>query len=171
MKIDRLFVVVILLLITSCQKEVEDCEPPPCPRPNLNLNTSFLIECCVSTSDTSCYTINDLMEVRFIAKTKSSDEVVIDTIFNEFELMNYSILIGGESEFKFGADANGTETLEEVEYYYEIELASNSQGYTIDAFKFKDDGPCSCPSYTIETIELNEQEIAVDQNKIILKNE
>lgn len=161
---------IILILLASCQKRAEDCEfPPNCAPPNLNWQSFFLIEFCVSELDTTCYSISDLDEVRFIEKTKYSDEVVIDTILNELSLMNYTIQIGQGSRFKFGEDYNGGRVLSNVEYYYEIELESNSLGYKINKFKFRDDGPCSCPSYVIESVEINDVEVTVNQNKIILK--
>ncbi len=166
MRVVSLFI--FLFLIVSC-RENEDCIEPPCARPNINHYSSLSIEFCVLESDTSCYLNTDLSEIQFKILNDVNSNIIVDTTFNEFELMNYIIHIGANSEFKFGEDSNGTGTLLYPEYYYEIKLEADNQVIKINEIKFRDDGPCSCPSYVIESVEVNNIFRNVNQGKIIIR--
>lgn len=159
---------VVTLFFFACEKE---CELPPCPKPNLNQYANLTLQFCMDVNDESCFSNDELGEVIFTQKRIATDDIISSTSITNLEENNFSIQIGSESsEFLFGDQVTGGDVLEEVEYFYEVEVIATGGFYKIGTLKFQtDEEPCSCPSYDFASVEVNDVSMEVVGNIVILK--
>lgn len=150
------FTITLFISFNSCK---EICVPPECQPPDLNSMASLSIEFCTSNNDPSCFLEDDLSKIKIIQRRiGSNDTIRIDTIHNLNESNNKLVIGGSEDNFlKFGSSLGGSSVLQEVEYYYELEVIANGLPYKIENLVLQnDDDECSCPEFNFESAVIND---------------
>jgi hypothetical protein len=155
------------LILFSCNtpiQTVEDCVPPPCAAADINYASVLNVTFCTSETDENCYDKTDLSTVTL--RVRNYGELIIDTTFNDFAANDFSIKLGGGSDFLFAVTSTPAQ---HVSYDYEIIVDATSEVFHLTEFKFQPHDICECPNYQFEKVKVNGLDETVIESQLILE--
>ena len=167
MKQGLLTLLLLKLILFSCNtpiQTVEDCVLPQCPPGDINYLSVLDVIFCTSEADQSCYDKTDLSAVTL--RVRNYGELIIDTTFNNFAANNFSIKLGGGSEFLFAVTSTPAQ---HVTYDYEIIVDATGEVFHLTEFKFQPHDICECPNYQFEKVKVNGLDETVIEGQLILE--
>lgn len=155
------------LIIYSCTTPLqtsEGCVPPPCAAVDINYASVLNVTFCTSETDENCYDKEDLSIVTL--RVRNYGELVIDTTFNDFATNNFSIKLGGGSDFLFAVTSTPAQ---HVTYDYEIIIDATGEVFHLNEFRFQSHDICECPNYQFESVKVNGLDQTVIEGRLIVK--
>lgn len=162
----------LLVIFVSCNKE-KPCIDPVCAPPNINRVAIFQIKFCQNPEDALCFSVQELNEIIFTTRVISTSEIIESVTIENIVETDYTITIGGNTGvYDFGPEPSGINVLQDVQYFYEIEIPAIERSYKIDNFQFAGNTePCSCPEYDFQSVQVNDKLYTLDEpgNVCILK--
>ena len=152
-----------LILTFSCEtKGPSECYPPPCPRPNVNLQARL-------TLNFEQLKNQDLSHIQIIRINKD-DNSVIDTVnFDMSQSLNKQVPIGGGGSIGFSEPVTGS-AIVEGNLNFRILINESSDSYDISNIEFEDTNTekCVCPDYQIKALQLDTTTITINSSYYVL---